>query len=209
VQQENQRQLLGKLLHDLRNPVHSIRISMELFGRLARRTGELDHLLYRAALYIYTSQDAVANLVPHSHQLARYLAMAPAPETETLSVDEVLGEVMTLLRAAKRRLQTTSTPPDPPTLALRADRTRLCHVLLHACLNNPATAVTIAARAANGIVVLDLTFQAGAPDEAARASPLSAEELRLLVETAGGAVIAASDSALSLEFRRASDPPPG
>lgn len=30
IQQENQRQILGKLLHDLRNPVHSIRISMEL-----------------------------------------------------------------------------------------------------------------------------------------------------------------------------------
>jgi nitrogen fixation/metabolism regulation signal transduction histidine kinase len=209
VQQENQRQLLGKLLHDLRNPVHSIRISMELFGRLARRTGELDKLMERAALYIDPAETAVANLVANSERLARYLAAAPTPETETLAVDELLNEVTTLLRASKRRLQATSTPPDPPTLAIRADRVRLCHVLLHTCLNNSAAAVTIAARAANGVVVLDLAFQPGAAAEGVRADPLSAEDLRLLVETAGGAVVAASGAALSLEFRRANDPPPG
>lgn len=209
VQQENQRQLVGKLLHDLRNPVHSLRISMELFGRLARRTGDFDKLMERAALYIDPAEAAVASLVANSERLARYLAAPAAPETQTLPVGELLAEVTTLLRAAKRRLQVTSPVPDPPTLAIRADRMRLCHVLLHSCLNNPATAVAFAVRAANGIVVLDLTFQTGAANEAARASPLRTEDLRLIVETAGGALVAASDAALSLEFRRASDPPPG
>jgi light-regulated signal transduction histidine kinase (bacteriophytochrome) len=209
VQQENQRQLAGKLLHDLRNPVHSIRISMELFGRLARRNGDIDKLMERAALYIDPAEAAVASLVANSERLARYLAAPAAPETQTLSVQELLAEVSTLLRAAKRRLQVTSTLPELPSLAIRADRIRLCHVLLHSCLNNPAAAVTIAVRAGNGMVAFDLTFQVGAADDAARASPLGTEELRLIVETAGGALVAASDAALSMEFKQANDPPPG
>jgi hypothetical protein len=59
------------------------------------------------------------------------------------------------------------------------------------------------------MVVFDVAFQAGAPDESARANPLSADELRLIVETAGGALLATSDAALSLEFRPASESPPG
>ncbi|HEY7642792.1 MAG TPA: hypothetical protein VH814_23865 [Steroidobacteraceae bacterium] len=182
---------------------------MELFGRLARRNGDVDKLMERAALYIEPAEAAVASLVANSERLARYLAPPAAPETQSLQVDEVLAEVSTLLRAAKRRLQVTTTLPDPPPPSIRADRTRLCHLLLHSCLNNPATAVAITVRAANGIVVFDLSFQAAAADQAARARALSPEELRSIVETAGGALLAASEAALSLEFRRESDPPPG
>jgi nitrogen-specific signal transduction histidine kinase len=209
VQQDNQRQLVGKLLHDLRNPIHSIRISMELFGRLARRNGDLDKLMERAALYIDPAESAITSLVANSERLSRYLAAAALPETQTLQVDELLSEVVSLLRASKRRLQVTSTLSEPPTPAVRADRMRLCHVLLHSCLNNAASVVTISVRAANGMVTFDLAFQAGAADDAVRATPLSAQELRLIVETGGGALLAASDAALSMEFRRANDPPSG
>ena len=107
VQQENQRQIVGKLLHDLRNPVHSIRISMELFGRLARRNGDVDKLMDRAGVYIERAEAAVASLVANSERLARYLAAPAMPETPTLQVEELLAEVTALLRAAKRRLQVT------------------------------------------------------------------------------------------------------
>lgn len=209
VQQENQRQLVGKLLHDLRNPVHSIRISMELFGRLVRRSGDFDKMMERAALYIDPAEAAVTSLVANSDRLSRYLAAPAAPETQALPVDEILSEVTALLRAAKRRMQVTTTLPDPPTPAVRADRMRLCHVLLHRCLHDPAPAVTIAVRPAEGVVTFDLAFPAGAAAEGARATPLTPDELRVIVETAGGAVVAASDASLSLEFRRASVPPPG
>ena len=182
---------------------------MELFGRLARRNGDFDKLMERASLYIEPAEAAVTSLVANSERLSRYLAAATAPEIQTIQVDEVLSEVTSLLRAAKRRLQVTSGSPDPPPLAIRADRVRLCHVLLHSCLNNPAVAVAIAARAANGLVTLDLKFQADATDEGARASALQPEELRTIVETAGGALVAASDAALSLEFRQQANPPPG
>ena len=85
-------------MHDLRNPVHSIRISMELFGRLARRNGDVDKLMERAGLYIDPAEAAVASLVANSERLARYLA-APAPaEVTGLPVEEVLTEVSTLLK---------------------------------------------------------------------------------------------------------------
>lgn len=210
IQLENQRQIVGKLLHDLRNPVHSVRISMELFGRLARRNGDVDKLMERAAVYIDPAEAAIASLVANSERLARYLAAAGAPESAAVPVEEILTEVTALLRGSKRRLQVACTMPEDAALRMRADRIRVCHVLLHACLNNPVPAVAISARPnGDGLVVVDATFQAGANDDAARATTLSAEELRTIVETAGGALIAASDTGLSLEFTRAAESPRG
>jgi hypothetical protein len=203
VQLENQRQIVGKLLHDLRNPVHSVRISMELFGRLARRNGDVDKLMERAAVYIEPAEAAIVSLVANSERLSRYLASAGAPETTSVAVEEILTEVTTLLRGSKRRLQVACTMPDDAALKVRADRIRICHVLLHSCLNSSAPAVAVSARPdGNGLVVIEATFQAGA-------NALSAEELRTIVETAGGAVQSTTDSGLALTFTRAPDPPRG
>jgi hypothetical protein len=181
---------------------------MELFGRLARRSGDVDKLMERAAQYIDPAEAAVASLVANSERLSRYLASAAPPETQTLSLDELMSEMTSLLRASKRRLQVTTTLPEPLP-AVRADRMRLCHVLLHTCLSNPASAVAIYVRTATGLVTIDLAFQAGASSDAARAAALSVEELRLIVETGGGALVAASEAARQLEFRQATDPRPG
>jgi hypothetical protein len=203
VQLENQRQIAGKLLHDLRNPVHSVRISMELFGRLARRNGDVDKLMERAAVYIEPAEAAIVSLVASSERLARYLAPAGAPETACVSVEEILTEVTSLLRGSKRRLQVACTLPDDAMLKLRGDRIRICHVLLHACLNSATSAVALAAGPeGNAMVVIEATFQAGA-------NALSPAEVRRIVETAGGAVLAAGDAGLSMTFTRAGDPPPG
>jgi hypothetical protein len=189
--------------------VHSIRISMELFGRLARRNGDVDKLMERAGLYIDPAEAAVANLVANSERLARYLA-APAPaEVAVLPVEEVLTEVSVLLKASKRRIHGTCTLHDAP-LLMRADRIRVCHVLLHSCLNNPGAAVVLAGRpGADGLVVLEVTFHAAAADDAARSVPLRADELQMIVETAGGALLTATATTLSMEFRRADAPPRG
>jgi hypothetical protein len=210
VQQENQRQIVGKLLHDLRNPVHSIRISMELFGRLARREGDFDKLMSRAAAYIDPAEAAVANLVANSERLAKYVAGPATPEHVAVPVDELLTEVGILLKAGKRRVQATCRLANDPDLALRADRIRVCQVLLHSCFNTPTPAVALSVRTGTeGLVVLDVAFQEGVADDAARARPLSAEELQTIVETAGGAVLTANATTLSLEFRQADSPPRG
>ena len=41
-------------------------------------------------------------------------------------------------------MQVTCTLANDPALAMRADRVRVCHVLLHSCFNNPASAVALA-----------------------------------------------------------------
>ena len=210
VQQENQRQIVGKLLHDLRNPVHSIRISMELFGRLARRNGDFDKLMARAGAYIDPAEAAVASLVANSERLARYLLGPAQAEVAAVSVDELLTEVAALLKAGKRRIQATCTLSNDPALRMHADRIRACHVLLHSCFNNPAPGVVLSVRAGTpGIIVIDVAFQTASAEGAVRTHPLSAEELRTIVETAGGAVLTANAAALSLEFRRADSPPSG
>lgn len=210
VQQENQRQIVGKLLHDVRNPVHSIRISMELFGRLARRTGDVDKLMERAATYVDPAEAAVQNLVTNLERLARYVVVVGAAELQPFPVEEMVAEVILLLRAARRRLQVTSTLPGDAALNVHADRIRVCHVLLHTCLNSPAGAVAMTVRSGtNGLVVIDVAFQAGAGNEPPRATALRAEEIQAIVETAGGALLAATDAALSMEFKRADAPPRG
>lgn len=188
---------------------------MELFGRLARRNGDFDKLMQRAAAYIDPAEAAVASLVMSSERLARYLA-GPAPADVTdVPVDELLTEVAVLLKGGKRRIPVTCTLANDAALSLRADRIRVCHVLLHSCFNNPASAIALAVRAgANGLVVLDVAFQAGAVDAGAQSNPvqsnpLPAEELQTIVETAGGALLSASAALLSIEFRRADSPPPG
>ena len=181
---------------------------MELFGRLARRNGDFEKLMARAGAYIEPAEAAVASLVANSERLARYLAGPVPADVAAVPVDELLTEVAALLKAGKRRMQVTCTPTNDATLSMRADRIRVCHVLLHSCFNNPASAVALSVRA-NSVVVLDVAFQTGAADDAARANPLSTEELRSIVETAGGALLSASAASLSLEFRRAESPPPG
>jgi hypothetical protein len=183
---------------------------MELFGRLARRDGDFDKLMTRAGAYIDPAEAAVASLVANSERLAKYVMGPAAPEPSAVLVDELLTEVAALLKASKRRLQSTATLTNDPALSVHADRTRVCHVLLHSCFSNPAPAVALSVRAAaEGLVVLDVAFEADAADDVARPNPLSAEELQSIVETAGGAVLAMSVTALSLEFRRADSPPRG
>lgn len=180
---------------------------MELFGRLARREGDLEKLMTRAGAYIEPAEAAVTSLVTNSERLARYLAAPMPADLAPTCVDELLTEVAALLKAGKRRMQVTCTLANDRALSMRADRVRVCHVLLHSCFNNPAATVALSVRA-DSVVVLDVSFQQGAADDAAR-TPLSAEELRTIVETAGGAVLSATDLSLSLEFRRAESPPPG
>jgi hypothetical protein len=164
----------------------------------------------RAAAYIDPAEASVASLVANSERLAKYVTGPATAELVPVRVDELLTEVTALLKAGKRRMQATCTLSNDPALSLRADRVRVCHVLLHSCFNNPTPAVALSVRTGTeGLVVLDVAFQAGAADDAARASPLRAEELQTIVETAGGAVLTANATALSLEFRRADSPAPG
>jgi hypothetical protein len=202
VQQDNQRQILGKLLHDLRNPVHSIRITMELFGRLARRTGNLDELIERAAVYIGPAEQALNNLVATTERLGTWLASPSAPAIAPLDVREWCEEIALLLRASRRRQQVTVAGIDPA-LRMLADRVRLSHCVLQCCLMNESAQATLSARQkGDDRVEVEIRFDAPVETVGEKPGALSREELRELLDNAG-AVLATHDPTLVLlGFRR-------
>lgn len=216
VQQQNQRQILGKLLHDLRNPIHCIRITMELFGRLARhRTdqdqGNQDKLLERAAAYIEPAEAALHNLLVTNERLGLYLAGPAAPVMAPLAIPEWLAEISLLLRASTRRLRVELAPIESTQgWLVQADRARASHALLRYCLSRDSSQVSLAARAdGSDFIHIDVGFGAA---EASSAQPgngeavdsaepqLTMEELRVLIENAGGTL--APGASVSLRFQR-------
>ncbi|MGH8188363.1 MAG: hypothetical protein ACREUC_17525 [Steroidobacteraceae bacterium] len=208
VQQDNQREVLGKLLHDLRNPVHSLRISIELFGRLARRSGNVDKLMERAATFIGPAETALESLLANTDKLSRYLA-APAPATiAPFALGELLGEIATLLQGSRRKLQ-VACPSIESGPKVAADRARVAHVLLHCCLNGPALSISLSAREeSDQRAWIDLTYEPTAPaaaDPGPRASALTLDEVQLLMKIAGGTVQATPAGGMSLGLNRAPD----
>lgn len=214
VQQENQREVLGKLLHDLRNPVHSIRVSMELFGRLARRSGDVDKLMERAATFIGPAETALESLLASTDRLGRYLTAPAAPVIAPFAVRELLQEVAVLLKGSRRNFQALCPSiENAAELKVSGDRARAAHVLLHCCLNGPSPSLSLSARAESPEQAwIDMTHEPAAPsaaDPGPRAAPLTLDEVRLLVGTAGGTARAGPAGGISLGFSRAPDSPAG
>jgi hypothetical protein len=207
VQQENQREVLGKLLHDLRNPVRSIRISMELFARLARRTGDVDKLMERAATFIGPAEGALETLLANTDKLGRYLAAPAAIAIAPFALNGLLEEIAALLKGSRRSLQVScQAPAAAPELKVAADRTRVAHVLLHCCLNGPSLSISLSARAESSErACIEMTYEpaaSAAADPGPRAAALTLDELGVLVTAAGGTVRSASTAGVSLSFSR-------
>jgi len=204
VQRELQWELLGKLLHDLRNPIHSIQISMELFGRMARNPTDTK-LCQRAAAYVDPAEAAVTSLRVANARLTRYLSIPGAPKVAPMELDELMSEVALLLRASRRHMQVVY-EPGTSTL-IEADATRLAHLLVHHCLGNAASSVrlSVESRDCEGVAI-NARFGAvpSSPPEAQhRLVALTAGELAELVEAAGGRVVRNDEAGFSFEFRRA------
>jgi hypothetical protein len=218
VQQQNQRQILGKLLHDLRNPIHSIRITLELFGRLARRNGDPDKLVERAAAYIEPAEAALNNLLLTNERLSLYLSGPAAPVMASLPIHEWLAEISLLLRASARQLRVEVSPAQPSQVWLvRLDRPRASHALLQYCLSRDSSQVSFAARADEGeFIHIDVGFAAVDPSRDQPvggngnfAEPqLTMEELRVLIENAGGTVAPGAGADISLRFQRSAEVSP-
>lgn len=208
VQQDNQRQILGKLLHDLRNPVHSIRISMELFGRLARRQGDVEKLLERAGAYITPAEAALESLVANCVRLGNYLTVPGAVAVAPLALAGLLAEIALLLKGSTRQPPLAcALGPLPDGLAVEADRARLAHLLLHCCLSNATSELALTAGEAGGQhVSIELGHGPTAAGPAGLVPALAAEELRALLASAGGELVARDVRSTRMHFRRALAP---
>lgn len=214
VQQENQRQILSQLLHDLRNPIHSIRITIELFSRLARRSGDIEKLMERAASYIGPAEAALGNLVIINDRLGTYLGSPAPPVVAPLPVQEWLAEIALLLRTSRRRLRVVCPAVEmEPGSQLMADRVRVSQALLQYCLGTESRHVTLSARAGSAdLVCIEVSFgeeedaTASQADARRPAEPpqsrLTLEELHVLIENAGGTVATGAGGDVSLTFKR-------
>jgi hypothetical protein len=199
VQQENQRRVFGKLLHDLRNPVHSRRITIELFGRLARRTGDVEALMERAARYVAPAEAALNALIAVTARFGLYMSPPVPPVVAPVNVGECLDEIALLLGEAGRQSRIEVTLPveeGASTLELEADRPRLSHALLRHCSLSEGLIRLRAAADADDVRIDVLTDG----QSSARAA-FTADEFRQLIENAGGALTLAPHLA-SLRFRR-------
>jgi signal transduction histidine kinase len=175
VQAANQQQIIGKLLHDLRNPVHSLRIAVELFNRLAQPQADAAALLPRVGRYAPGAQTAIEALSQQTERLGVYLHPPRRPALQLLVVNDCLKEIVTLLRDAAEPVEIDVRSRLADDVGVLADRPRLGHALL-AWMRQSANR-TLAANANE-----DGVWIAAGPGESAPADP----DVRALLESAGG-----------------------
>ena len=102
VQRQNQEQIIGTLLHDLRNPVHSMRITVELLVGSRRRTPTPPRYWRgRRGMSGRRSRRSTA-LTRQADRLSTYLGPPRPPAAEPIAVNDWLAEVATLLRESTR-----------------------------------------------------------------------------------------------------------
>jgi signal transduction histidine kinase len=173
VQAANQRQIIGKLLHDLRNPVHSLRITVELFNRLAQPQADAAALLPRAARYAPGAQTAIEALAQQTERLGAYLQPPRRPALQPLALNGCLMEIAALLRDAVEPVAIVVRSRLADDVVVLADRPRLGHALL-AWMRQSADR-TLAAEENEGGVWL-------------AADPPTDPDVRSLLEAAGGRI---------------------
>jgi signal transduction histidine kinase len=174
VQAANQAQIISKLLHDLRNPVHSLRITVELFNRMAASQADASALLPRAARYAPGAEAAIEALSRHTERLAVYLQRPRQPAFQPLPLNACLHEIATLLREAAQPVDIEVRSSLGEDVSVLVDRPRFSHALL-AWMRLSAGGVLAADDGPGGVSV---TAEAGSPP----ADP----DVHALMESAGG-----------------------
>jgi signal transduction histidine kinase len=204
VQQANQQQIVGKLLHDLRNPIHSVRITVELFARLVRKPEDMQATLERARRYIDPAEAAVNALVRNCERLSAYLQPAAAPKLVAVGLREWLEELVTLVHGVSSGLRVEWSPEAvEEQVRLVADRARLSHSVLRFCLSNAQRRVVLGVHVAPDEVCVDVLLQEdGAEARREAQMRFTAEDLRLLIESAGGRLTETAPGAVSVRFSR-------
>lgn len=182
VQQFNQPRIIGKLLHDLRNPVHSVRIAVELFGRVASAGPEGAKLLEKAGRYAAPAESAVAALGAQIDRMALYVGPPVAPAPQPIAIDAWLADIAALLRESTHQVDASVESQLAEDVAAVADVPRLSHGVLHWALTR-TRACTL--RAAEEGAALRLHVEgAGAAD--AHEGAATDAQLQRLIEEAGG-----------------------
>ncbi|HEX2495161.1 MAG TPA: hypothetical protein VHK24_15420, partial [Steroidobacter sp.] len=197
VQRANQVQVIRTLLHDLRNPVHSMRITVELFRRVAEAPPpDLPGLLSRAARYVEPAETALIALSRCTEQLAVYLGPPAPPAPRPVPVNSWLEEIAALLREPTLGLDVGVSSGLGRETGVLADRPRLSHAFLRWCLDSSEGDLSLSA-SQNALGVHLSAIRTVRPDPDGR---LTSAELALLLTRAGGRVESASETDVAAIF---------
>jgi hypothetical protein len=203
VQLRNQEDLSSKLLHDLRNPVHSMRITVELFSRVAEAGADSGALLTRAARYVEPAQAALAALIRQTERITLFLAAPREPAMRAVPVGQWLTELVELLQCSAGVLELQVGGSLEKDQALLADHSRLTHAALRWTLDHAAGPTVLRAHLREGLIQIEVTC---APQQAARhPSALQGEALGALIEAAGGTLVRETREELVLSFKVAQE----
>jgi len=202
VQQRNQQQIIGKLLHDLRNPVHSMRITVELFARLTQKDADTAALLGRAARYVAPAESAIAVLIRQSERLSTYLSPPQPPALQPIAINDWVAEICMLLRESIPGVDASVASTLGDEVCLTADRPRLSHALLRWCLSKAEGALVLNARATeSNRIQIQATSSRWTTDRFE--PPFTVQELELLIGCAGGLLMREGGDAAAFSFPRA------
>lgn len=199
IQQFNQPRIVGKLLHDLRNPVHSLRITVELFSRIAKAGAEAGKLLEKAGRYAAPAEGATIALATQVDRISKYLSPPRAPAIETLAIDAWTAEIAALLSESADRIEATIESSLPNDAAALADAPRLSHGVLHWALTRKRTCVVRASIRSDAV---RLCIE-GAASQRTHGDATSDAEVQRLIERAGG-VCELNAGTMTIELRRSS-----
>jgi hypothetical protein len=200
VQYQNQQQVIGKLLHDLRNPVHSMRITMELFARVVQPGADTTTLLARAARYVAPAEAALASLSRQTERFATYLGPPLPPACQVFHANEWLAEIAVLLRNSKKALDVAVESEVADDVGGLADRPRLSHAFLQWCLTRPEAALVLRARPEPNGVRLSAETSMRCEDGT---GSFTDAQLQALIEAAGGTFEHCAESGIAIVLQRA------
>lgn len=200
VQQFNQSRIIGKLLHDLRNPLHSLRIAVELFGRIARDGAENPKLLEKAGRYVTPAENAVTALARQVDRTAMFVGAPRAVAIEPLTLAPWLADIATLLRESTLHIDTSIQSNAAEDAAVLADAPRLSHAVVHWALTR-LQRCSVRAVVSEDAVQLHI----GGDLVPVREGAVAEAELQRLIEQAGAAA-EIRDGTLTIALKRAAAP---
>lgn len=199
VQQFNQPRIVGKLLHDLRNPMHSLRIAVELFSRIANAGPDAGKLLEKAGRYAGPAQGAGVALAVQVDRIAMYLSPPLAPAIQPLAINAWLAQITALLRESTHGIETVVQSRAPDDLVAFADAPRLSHGVLHWALTRLHTCALHASVQADAVQIRI----EGPPSKRALDGAVPDAEVLYLIERAGG-VAGLNEGAMTIGLGRCS-----
>lgn len=162
------REIARRIAHEIKNPLFPMQTSMETLRKVhQRKHPDFDEILEESTTTVLTEVGRLKRIVGEFSSFARM----PQPQKDTLSIGDVIAEVMALYRADAAVALRVRGPESLP--AVHADREQLKQVLVNLIKNSKeagASEVVLALASSRGVVEIRLEDNGPGLTDDARAS---------------------------------------